>query len=113
LVSEPRVKRNREEEAKNNAKKGGAVQQKPKVPAKPNPNDKNKKDEVPEEKKVPERVFPKSANHVMDEVCAFLTHMQQPRLLEEGDDAEGVRAEENKSELRENVLMGVYFSLIY
>jgi hypothetical protein len=43
----------------------------------------------------------------MQEVCAFLTHMQQPRQLEEGNDADGIRAEENKSELRENILMGV------
>ena len=43
----------------------------------------------------------------MQEVCAFLTHMQQPRLLEEGNDAEGIRAEDNKAELRENILMGV------
>jgi len=46
----------------------------------------------------------------MDEICKFLTHMEQPRLLDEGDfeEEEGVvRSEEDKNELREKILLGV------
>lgn len=45
----------------------------------------------------------------MDEICKFLTHMEQPRLLQDGDfdDEEGVvRTEEEKNELREKILLG-------
>lgn len=58
----------------------------------------------------------------MDEICKFLTHMEQPRLLEDGDfeEEEGVvRTEEEKNELREKILLGVkrfyreIFSIIF
>lgn len=48
----------------------------------------------------------------MLEINEFLTHMEQPRLLEEPeleDQEPTVRPEENKAELREKILMGVIF----
>lgn len=51
----------------------------------------------------------RSEDHVMSEICSFLTHMEQPRLLEEGDEGKGpmVRTEEEQSDLREKILLGV------
>ncbi len=45
----------------------------------------------------------------MHEICEFLNHMEQPRLLAElpEEDQADVRSEENKSQLRETTLMGV------
>jgi hypothetical protein len=45
----------------------------------------------------------------MHEICEFLNHMEQPRVIEETpeDDNPDVRSDENKSQLRENTLMGV------
>jgi len=104
ILNEPRQRRNKEEEVKKDAK--GKPQPKAKPPAGKAPG---KKDEAPVEEKKEERVLPKSENHVMDEICKFLTHMEQPRLLQDGDfdDEEGVvRTEEEKNELREKILLG-------
>lgn len=45
----------------------------------------------------------------MNELCKFLKHMEQPRLLEEDPGTEdfGVRTEEERNELREKILLGV------
>jgi hypothetical protein len=48
----------------------------------------------------------------MHEICEFLEHMEQPRLLEETPEDESeidVRSEENKAELREKTLLGVKY----
>ncbi len=73
------------------------------------PVGKGKKEEVPVEEKKEERPVPRSKDHVMQELCAFLTHMEQPRLLYEEAETEEeyVRTEEEKNELREKILLGV------
>jgi len=110
ILNEPRQRKNKEEEVKKDAK-GKPQPAKAKPPA---GKAGGKKEEAPVEEKKEERVLPRSENHVMDEICKFLTHMEQPRLLEDGDvdDEEGVvRTEEEKNELREKILLGVLNSL--
>ncbi|EGR33436.1 hypothetical protein IMG5_052980 [Ichthyophthirius multifiliis] len=106
LIQEVRLSKKQREEQQQSI--GNIGKKQVKKEDKKNTKGQKKEDIIDDKKEI--KQFPKSNDHQTQDICEFLQHLEQPRIIEKLADHGGlidIRSSQNKQEIKENALLSL------